>query len=147
MVEEQQKQAQNVRKPVLVKIIAVISILIGIRALPLVFLFFTHLGPTPSDFKYIIFAPATIMIIMSIFLFVGGMGLLFMKKWGLYIFSLGALIMVIDVFSGIGSPYATLNGTIGPPEAPKSLLILNSLLVIYGIASLVYLWRTKKNFA
>jgi len=144
---EEQKYAQNKAKPIWVKLIAIISILIGIRALPLVFMFFTYLGPAPSEFKHIIFTPATIMIIMSIFLFVGGVGLLFMKKWGLYIFSLGALITIIDVFSGMGSPYATLNGTIGPPEAPKSLLILNSLLIIYGIASLIYLWRTKKNFA
>ena len=145
MAEEQQKQVQNVRKPVLVKIIAVISILFGFSMMLAFLLFLSPLQDVRGSELKDIISREVIKITMGIALLIGGFGLLKMKKWGLYTFSIGALIMLINAFSGIGSLEAT-RSLLGA-EFFISAFILTTFPIIYGIASLVYLWRTKKNFA
>ena len=131
---ENNNQLQEINpesKPILLQIIAVISIIFGILTLPYYFL------AMPINVSEIVLSLA-----ISFALLAGGFGLLNMKRWGLYLFSIVALYFIIGTIPGMWSSWKTL----GAWRLAGWALIMGGGYILYGIISLIYLWSIRDRF-
>lgn len=130
------QEAVSKSKPLLVKIIAGIALFIGISGV-LSLLMFTLPEPGP-----VIISDLAEGLGVTIICIVSGLGLLYMKRWGLYLFSVLALYFIINTIPGMWSSWKTL----GMWESAWLALIIGGGYILYGIISLVYLWSIRNRF-
>ena len=135
---ENNNQLQEINpesKPILLQIIAVISIIFGIAYLFSVLFFvlpeFSSIGSIKIIFDLVR------GIIMGFVLLAGGLGLLRMKKWGLYLFTIIALFLIIYALFNVRSVWLWF-GVRG--------LITPIFIIIYGTGSFFYLWKIRNYF-
>lgn len=130
------QEAVSKSKPLLVKIIAGIALFIGISGV-LSLLMSASLG-----LRSVIVSDLAKGLGVIIVCIVSGLGLLYMKRWGLYLFSVLALYFIINTISGMWSSWKTL----GIWESAWLALIIGGGYMFYGIISLVYLWSIRNRF-
>ena len=126
------QEAGSQSKPLLVKIIAIITIILGSVTL-LSWLYFSIMMPMGIS-------NTVLSIVLSLAIIVAGLGLLLMKRWGLYLFLILALYLIIGAMRNVISAW--------PPWRwfGTWALIPPTLLIIGAIFSLVYLWRIRARF-
>ena len=123
-------------RPLFVKIIAGIALFIGISSVLSLIMFIL------PELELVAVSDLVAGLGVTIFCIAGGLGLLYMKRWGLYLFSILALYLIIDTIPGIWSAWQTL----GIWEPAGLALIIGGGYILYGIISLVYLWSIRNRF-
>jgi len=127
-------------KPLLVKIIAVISIVFGVFTFLGFIFIMVSLGETPFSRL----SEALLSVAVTFSLVGGGIGLLHMRKWGLYLLSPVVLYLVVSTthsMVGVWPPWRWF-------ELDRVLLILALALgyIVGGTFVLIYLWRMRNRF-
>ncbi len=127
-------------KPRLVKLIASIGIIAGVSGMFAMLMFMMpRLGEGWMSIGELRLKDA-IQIIISVAWLLGGIGLMYMKKWGALLFSALALFLIIKNLLEIW-PIWDMWRFFG-----TGAMILVAILIIGAVASLAYLWKIRKSF-